>query len=445
MPFINEQDTEKMKKQLKASYDMYEKTKSETKKKMKAALNEDGTKKYTKKDIDERVSMINTSEEEIVAKFKAIGGTMEELTRKAKISSSKLNALDIESFLSNSEQEYDIDKEEHTEVSAQNENPLFTNNDRTEEIENDISGSFMPSREEIMTDTNFDMVSLPSKGECYRTKLAKIPVAYLNAFDENIITAPNLYRDNAVIDTILKRKIMNNTISCDDMLEGDRDAVILFLRATGFGTEYPITVTDNQTGKEFDTVINLSDLKYKTFNLKGDVNGWFEFTLPVSKKVVKFRFLTHRDIKFLDRVDETENSLIKKNKIKEMADTLDALVEVDKKLSDTDRIEIRKAVNSINKWQESISEEDTDKFTHTFTNALELSIMAIDDNTDRGYIRNFVKNMNIRDSSALNKYISENEPGIDYNITVQRPESLGGGSTTVFLQIDQYLFLNVSE
>ena len=71
--------------------------------------------------------------------------------------------------------------------------------------------------------------------------------------------------------------------------------------------------------------------------------------------------------------------------------------------------------------------------------------MEVDGVTDRRMIRDFVKNMNVRDSSALRKYINDNEPGIDYNITIEKPESLGGGSMSVFLQLDQYIFLNVAE
>ena len=450
MPFtVNEEEAEKIKRQLKVSYDMYEKTKKQTKSKMKGAINEDGTKKYTKKEIDERIAMIQASQDEVISKFLAVGGTMDELKQKARQPMDGFQSLNLEMFNNGA----GSDEMEEDTFNSLDEAKIEEVNQPTI-IEPQLEGptatiqtqqSFIPSRDELINDTNFDMVSLPSNGECYRSKLAKIPVSYLNAFDENIITAPNLYRDNAVIDTILKRKIMNNTISCDEMLEGDRDAIILFLRATGFGTEYPITVTDNQTGKEFDTVIDLSTLKYKPFTLKGDANGWFDFQLPVSKKAVKFRFLSHKDVKILDRADEFENSLIKKNKLREISELLDTMIDIDTKISDTDRVELRKGVNAINKWQEAISEVDSDSFTHTFTNALELSIMAVDNNTDRKYIRNFVRNMNIRDSSALNKYISENEPGIDYHITVERPESLGGGSTTVFLQIDQYLFLNVSE
>ena len=86
-----------------------------------------------------------------------------------------------------------------------------------------------------------------------------------------------------------------------DLLEGDREAIILFLRASGYGNEYPITATDEATGKEFDAVVDLSKLKYKEFNLKGDSNGWFSFTLPVSGKEIKFRFPTHRDVIMLEK------------------------------------------------------------------------------------------------------------------------------------------------
>ena len=51
---------------------------------------------------------------------------------------------------------------------------------------------------------------------------------------------------------------------------------------------------------------------------------------------------------------------------------------------------------------------------------------------------------NVRDSSALRKYIVDNEPGVDFNIEVERPESLGGGSVNMFLSIDQYIFLTLA-
>ena len=71
--------------------------------------------------------------------------------------------------------------------------------------------------------------------------------------------------------------------------------------------------------------------------------------------------------------------------------------------------------------------------------------MSVDDVTDKKYIYDFVKGMNVRDSASLRRYITKNEPGIDYNITVDKPESLGGGSMEVFLQFDEFIFLDIPE
>ena len=60
------------------------------------------------------------------------------------------------------------------------------------------------------------------------------------------------------------------------------------------------------------------------------------------------------------------------------------------------------------------------------------------------YISEYVNNMNVRDALAIRRYISENEPGLDYTVTVERPESLGGGSMPVFLSLDEYVFLNIA-
>jgi hypothetical protein len=89
--------------------------------------------------------------------------------------------------------------------------------------------------------------------------------------------------------------------------------------------------------------------------------------------------------------------------------------------------------------------EESPKFNHTLTNRLNLLLMAVDGITDRQYISDFIRKMNVRDSTALRKYMQKNEPGIDYNITIERPESLGGGSFTTFLQLDQFLFLNITD
>ena len=84
-------------------------------------------------------------------------------------------------------------------------------------------------------------------------------------------------------------------------------------------------------------------------------------------------------------------------------------------------------------------------YTHAVTNRLIESIVEVNNVTDRKYIAEYVAYMSVQDSSALRKYISDNEPGLDFNLTVEKPASLGGGSMPMFLSLDQYLFLNIAQ
>ena len=143
-------------------------------------------------------------------------------------------------------------------------------------------------------------------------------------------------------------------------------------------------------------------------------------------------------------MQETEENKTKKDVIKNYVDTLDVYIESDNEISKDEKIKIRQAIRTIENWGESIDEENTLKFNHTLTNRLNMLIMSVDGITDKKYIYDFIKKMSVRDSSALRKYIQENEPGVDYNIEIERPESLGGGSFKTFLQLDQFLFLNIA-
>lgn len=407
---------------------MYETTKKQTEKNMKVALNPDGTKRYSKQDIEEEMKLLEEAENEVIQKYVLAGGNADDLKKKKRKSTKTVETTD------------DLTINEMIEANR-NDVQDTVQSIATETV---IERDFSSSKFEYNPQASYDVIPLPSRGECYKNKMAKIPVAYLTAYDENMIIAPNLYKDNKIIDIMLKEKVLNSTIAVEDMLEGDREAIILFLRASGYGNEYPITATDSITNVSFDTMVDLSKLKFKEFKLTGDTNGWFDFTLPVSKKNVKFRFLTHRDMENLNRLEELEDAKLRKEKLRDFVSTMDDYIENDKDVEQKERVIIRKAIRDIENWEENMS-DDTLLFTHTVTNRLELSIMEIDGVTDRRMIRDFVRNMNVKDSSALRRYIRDNEPGIDYNIEIEKPESLGGGTMKVFLQLDQLIFLNVAE
>jgi hypothetical protein len=411
---------------------MYETTKKQTEKKMKEALNRDGTKKYTSEDIKNEIDLITEAQNDVVKQYMQIGGKEEDIRKKSRkkattdLSKESINKTVLEMMQdSESERKEALSKE----ISA---------------TATRLEQTYIPSKGSY-NDATFDVIPLPSKGEGYADKIAKMSVAYLTAYDENMIVSPNLYRDNLILDYLLQEKLLSKEIDPMDLLEGDRDAIILFLRASGYGNEYPIVAKDEATGKEFEAIVDLSKLKYKDFNLKGDSKGWFPFTLPVSGVEVKFRFPTHKDVVMLEKLQNAEENRMKKEIINQYVETLDTLIESDNQINKDEKIKVRQAIRTLENWADNMDEEDALKFHHTLTNRLNLLIMAVDGITDRKYISEFVKKMNVRDSAALRKYMSQNEPGIDYNIEVERPASLGGGSFKTFLQLDQFLFLNIAE
>ena len=291
----------------------------------------------------------------------------------------------------------------------------------------------------------YDVIQLPSNGQCYKSKIDRVPVAYLTAYDENIITSPNLYKDGLVIDFLLKNKIVNKDINVDDLVSGDADAIILFLRATSYGPDFPIVVQDPETGEQIETSVDLTTLKPKEFKLKGDENGHFEFVTPLRKDTIKFRYLTRGQERKLKQVTELEGYGTKSHMLDRERESLLGALSNDKVLNESERKSIRAAINTMKNWSKRLSDLNDSEYTKIMTNNMQLQVVAVNGNYDREYVRKYVNAMPARDSLALRKYINNNMPGIDFNIEIQRPESLGGGSFKTFLNCDDSVFLNISD
>lgn len=412
---IPEEEKNKGLAMLKQNYDMYKKIIRETEINLRSKLDKNGNRVYSDEQIKEQVSKLRDAQQDIVEKYDINGGDINDLT-----SDISTRADIIKNF-------------------------KVDNSFKKEPVTNRVpeTHTYIPNGNDIPQDAAYDIIPLPSNGECYATKMKKACVSYLTAYDENIIVSPNAYKDNAIFDILLKRKVFNNTIDVMDMVDGDREALILFLRIAGFGNEYPITATDNKTGKQFNTIIDLNSLKYKPFTLVGDENGYFDYQLPITKTNIKFKFLTHSDRLKIEELEKIENRSMAKNKLNDIVKTLTFYKDNDAQLNDGQRAKINTAIAEIDNWAFSMQEEEN-QFSQYTTNVVEYEIVSVEGNEDRDYIHNFVHNMNIKDMTAFIKYINTNEPGIDYNVEIQKPESLGGGSMKVFLQLDQYIFLNTT-
>jgi hypothetical protein len=166
--------------------------------------------------------------------------------------------------------------------------------------------------------------------------------------------------------------------------------------------------------------------------------------LPFSKDKIKFKFLSYKDNKALEKLDEQENIKLKKTKLNDINEDLKSFIENDDTTDRALRVKLTEATKAISEYAESLNTDDDALFSHSVTNKLSASIVSVNNVTDRKYIDEYVMFMNVKDSSALRKYITENEPGIDFNVTVEKPASIGGGSLTMFLTLDQFIFLNIA-
>ena len=296
---------------------------------------------------------------------------------------------------------------------------------------------------DIPSYVQYDILPLPSNGECYAHKKNRIPVAYLTAADENIIASPNMYRDGKMIDIILERKILDKTIKVDELCRGDRNAIVLWLRATGYGPDFPIVAKHPDTGKEYPINVKLDTFKYYPFNLKGDENGYFEYTSE-SGDVFKFKYLNVKE------ENEVRDELLAMATDTEKFSTMKYLKNIQSsisnmKLNDYDKKELD---NCIEDMKDIINvkkfEVDFDSiYLHNITTQMIKYTMSINGNSDRDYIKSFIENMRSKDAYAYRSFVNDNTPGVNMNITVNVPESDGGGTFTTFLGIDDYVFGNI--
>ena len=216
-----------------------------------------------------------------------------------------------------------------------------------------------------------ESVPLPSLGRVYPSdsKLFNretVEIKAMTAKEEDILTSRALIKKGTVITHLIGSCLIDKGIEVDDMIAGDRNALMTALRITGYGSEYKAEVSCPACGEQSKQDFLLSELPIKNLEIEPVVEGsnLFEFVLPMTKKKVNFKFLTGRD--------EQEITVLSERKKKQGL-----------------------------------------KSDNLVTTKLQYSIVAIDGVKDRGKINTFISNMPARDSLALRRHMDDNEPGID--------------------------------
>ena len=210
-----------------------------------------------------------------------------------------------------------------------------------------------------------DVVPLPSQGVFYKNKKKSIKVGYLTANDENILMAGG----DDMTQNLLRSKIYEPDLRIEDMLEGDVEAVLIFLRNTAFGPEMELSLTDPATKKPFQTRVMLDQLTILQGQQPNE-DGTFITTLPKSQTTVKLKPLTYGEI-----------------------------------------LENQKVINSYPQGR-------TDPRA---TIRLQKEIVEANGTTDKGEIAKLIEQMPIADSKFIRQFMDENEPRLDMRRVVIAP------------------------
>ena len=227
-----------------------------------------------------------------------------------------------------------------------------------------------------------ETVELPSKGFFYAatSPLASgtIEIYQVTARHEDILSNSNLLKKGTVLDEFLKALIATPNVSINDLLIGDKNALFIAARKSAYGEIYTTKVKCPECGAESNVDIDLNTLVGKELKVEGLTKNEnkLTFKLPNSGKVVTFGLLTHKD-------------------------------EAD-----------------IDAEMKALAKFGADKAnTPEITTRLKYTIKAIDGDSDRLRVKNFVDtSLTAKDSLALRRYVREVTPDMDMNFAFTCPE-----------------------
>jgi hypothetical protein len=140
-----------------------------------------------------------------------------------------------------------------------------------------------------------EVVDLPSQGLLYPKESSlssgKVEIKYMTAREEDILTSANLIKKGTVVQKLLESLLVDKTIKVDDLIIGDKNALLIAARILAYGKDYKVRYLDQ------DIEVDLTKLKDKQLNPKLVKNGVneFEFELPATKRKLTFKLLTSSD------------------------------------------------------------------------------------------------------------------------------------------------------
>ena len=157
-----------------------------------------------------------------------------------------------------------------------------------------------------------EMVELPFKGLIYPEdnplSSGKIEMKYMTAKEEDILSNQSYIEKGIVIDKLLQSLIISD-INYNDLIIGDKNAVMVAARILGYGKNYDFTYDGEEISVDLTT---LDNKKLNEIEFTKGINN-FNFTLPSTDTEITFKILTHKDEQNINRELEGLKKLSKEN------------------------------------------------------------------------------------------------------------------------------------
>ena len=221
-----------------------------------------------------------------------------------------------------------------------------------------------------------ETIELPSKGliypEIHPLSSGTLEMKYMTAKEEDILSNQTYIQKGIVLDKLLQSLIVNKDIEVEDLVVGDKNALLVAARVLGYGKNYEVII------KGQEHTVDLSTLENKPFDESSIEKGKNEFSYALESNgtIITFKLLTGKDEKIVER---------------EIA-----------------------GLKKINK------DSSTD-----LTTRLKQMILSVDGNTEKKDIREFVDNYFLaRDSRAFREYVKKVQPDVNLNYVIDTGEEV---------------------
>ena len=236
-----------------------------------------------------------------------------------------------------------------------------------------------------------EVIDLPSKGKVYSKDSplsdGKLELKYMTTREEDILMSENLINKGVVIDKLLDSLIVSNGVNSDDLILGDKNAVLVAARILAYGPEYNVELANpNNPEEKVQHTFDLSQCPFKELPKDVDYTGnSFDYTTPVGKKNIKFKLLNGHDEKLIEK---------------------------------------------------DVEQSAKYGYNSDISTRLRYTVTEVDGDTKPETITTYTQNLLARDSAALRNHIREISPDIDLTSEVE----IGGETVSVSIPLTVEFF-----